>query len=343
MGRDDVEVLCLARDTARDERYVTLRLLPLVMIRNAPAMDVLRDFAERAAAVRHPNLDEFLGLDRDPSRDDLVFLVSGYVTGRRLADLVAEAPEGLPVDDVLHWADQLADAIDHLHEHKLRHGAVNPHRVVIETSGRVQLTGATVWAETRRLFSELTGRVVGADPDYASPQQAAGIASAANDVYSLGATIYTALAGRTARPRRTTRRRGSRPRSPACRRRSTWPCSRRSRATRSPGPPPPATWCRRSAARRCARWRRSVSPPRRRAPAGGCRWRRCSPSASSWSPAPASRCGCARSARPPRPRPPGWSRIRRSARSSARRPIPPTTSRRSGARPARRPRRSSRP
>ncbi|MHC4949339.1 MAG: protein kinase, partial [Planctomycetota bacterium] len=179
MGRDDVEVLCLARDTARDERYVTLRLLPLVMIRNAPAMDVLRDFAERAAAVRHPNLDEFLGLDRDPSRDDLVFLVSGYVTGRRLADLVAEAPEGLPVDDVLHWADQLADAIDHLHEHKLRHGAVNPHRVVIETSGRVRLTGATVWAETRRLFSELTGRVVGADPDYASPQQAAGIASAA--------------------------------------------------------------------------------------------------------------------------------------------------------------------
>ena len=49
MGRDDVEVLCLARDTAHDERYVTLRLLPLVMIRNAPAMDVLRDFAERAA------------------------------------------------------------------------------------------------------------------------------------------------------------------------------------------------------------------------------------------------------------------------------------------------------
>ena len=177
-----------------DERAVAVKVLrdsPLAGPGDGDARRRFRQELEVLRRVRGPHLVEVLDADVDA---DLPYLVTRFVPGRRLDDLVAES--GPLDDDALRLlARGVADALTTLHKAGVVHRDLTPGNVlVLDGSPQVIDLGlavaADITAQTR------TGLVVGT-PGYLAPEQVTGReVGPAVDVHAWGATVALAGTGR---------------------------------------------------------------------------------------------------------------------------------------------------
>jgi len=87
------------------------------------------------ARLNHPNLVRVIDHFEE---EGSVYLVMDFVEGESLADRIAR--EGaLPEDEVLAWAGQLLDALDHCHGQGMIHRDIKPQNVIVRPDGRVVL------------------------------------------------------------------------------------------------------------------------------------------------------------------------------------------------------------
>ena len=154
-----------------------------------------------------------LGLDPHPLlcrvREDFFagdryFLVMDWVEGTALADVLAEAGgAGLPLDDVVHYLTQVAEALDHLHRHEppVVHGDVKPANVIVTPEHKAVLVDFGI-SHRRPAGETVTPAIVPAGTaGYAAPEVAGGAPpTPASDVFSLAATAFALLTGRPPRP-----------------------------------------------------------------------------------------------------------------------------------------------
>src|SRR5688500_15058486 len=104
----------------------------------------------------------------------------------------------------LSVAGQLVSALRAAHDNGVVHRDVKPSNVLLRADGRVKLTdfGIAQAADDPRLTT--TGSIVGS-PAYLSPERLGGEpATAASDMWALGATLHHALTGRAPFDRETT-------------------------------------------------------------------------------------------------------------------------------------------
>ena len=146
---------------------------------------------EALRRVRGPHLVEVLDADVEA---DLPYLVTRFVPGTRLDDLVARTG-ALPLEDLHQVARGLADALSTLHGAGVVHRDLTPGNVLV-LDGQPHVidlglaTAADVTAMTR------SGLVIGT-PGYLAPEQVTGSAvSPAVDVHAWGATVALAGTGR---------------------------------------------------------------------------------------------------------------------------------------------------
>lgn len=95
---------------------------------------------------------------------------------------------------------QIADALTALHRKGLIHCDVKPANIVMDAGGTAKLTD---FDAARRLGGVETispERPISYTPDYAGPELIGGRPDPASDVFSLGATVYTLVAGNPPRP-----------------------------------------------------------------------------------------------------------------------------------------------
>ncbi|OZM74950.1 serine/threonine protein kinase [Amycolatopsis antarctica] len=104
-----------------------------------------------------------------------------YVPSRRMTEFLAEHGRLTP-EQAASLGAQVAAALAAAHSVGLVHRAVEPGNVLLADDGGVKVTDVGI---------------VGAGPDraYAAPETRGGPATAASDVFSLGATLYTAVEG----------------------------------------------------------------------------------------------------------------------------------------------------
>ena len=154
-----------------------------------------RQEARVLASLRHPNLprvsDHF-------EEDGNAYLVMDFVYGRRLDEVIAQ--EGnLTEDEILDWARQLTEALGHCHERGVIHRDVKPQNVIITWQGQAILVdfGLAKLVDPDDPRTRTVMRGLGT-PEYAPPEQydtRKGGTDPRTDIYSLGATLYHALAG----------------------------------------------------------------------------------------------------------------------------------------------------
>ena len=154
-----------------------------------------RQEARLLASLRHPNLprvsDHF-------EEDGNAYLVMDFVYGRRLDEVIAQ--EGNRTEDeVLEWARQLIQALAHCHERGVIHRDVKPQNVIITWQGQAVLVdfGLAKLVDPDDPRTRTVMRGLGT-PEYAPPEQydtRKGGTDPRTDIYSLGATLYHALAG----------------------------------------------------------------------------------------------------------------------------------------------------
>src|SRR3954452_22097437 len=152
--------------------------------------------ARAVAAVDDPNAVRVFDV---VEQDDRPWIVMEYLDGSTLTDVIRERGP-LPADEVIHIGQALLNALEAAHAAGVLHRDVKPSNVMIAPDGRVALTdfgiATSLDGDAAGTDTTTSGVIVGS-PAYMSPERARGEPpTAASDLWSLGATLWTAAEGR---------------------------------------------------------------------------------------------------------------------------------------------------
>jgi serine/threonine-protein kinase len=147
-----------------------------------------------AASLSHPHVVTLFDAIVD---EESVLLIMEYVEGPTLAERLRQGTfEPAAALEILR---ALADAIDYLHAQGVIHRDIKPANVLLDPTDRVKLTDLGIASAAQATGITTSGTVLGT-PAYMAPELFDGEpATAAADVYSLGALAYEMLTGRRAR------------------------------------------------------------------------------------------------------------------------------------------------
>ncbi len=195
LGRGGMGVVWLARDEVL-ERSVALKLVAGAAA-NGSALDELRGETRRALALTHPNIVRVYDLVTDGT---LAGISMELVPGGSLVGLRRERPDGVFAPaELLPWVGQLCGALEYAHGSvRLVHRDLKPANLMCGARGELKVADFGV----SELLNELGSGVrrtgpVGGTLAYMSPQQLVGEpAVAADDLFSLGASLYDLLTGK---------------------------------------------------------------------------------------------------------------------------------------------------
>jgi hypothetical protein len=188
LGAGGSGVVFLAHDE-RLSRDVAVKRLHGAEV-TAETAQRLRREARIMAALRHPGLVTVYDMLID---EDALLLVMEYVPCGTLAEVLVDAP--LEWDAIAGPLDQVAAALDYVHEQGVVHRDLKPSNILVATSGRVKIAdlGLATVAEITNITPP--GTIMGT-PAYMAPEQARGVTCApVMDVFALGTIVFQALAG----------------------------------------------------------------------------------------------------------------------------------------------------
>ena len=184
-----------ARDTKLG-REVAIKVLPEVFATDPERMARFEREAQVLASLNHPNIAAIYGVENRA-------LVMELVEGETL-----KGP--LPLDTALHYARQIADALEAAHEKGIVHRDLKPANIKITDDGGVKLldfglatvTQASVPAPSDPTISPTlpmsmtqAGMILGTAA-YMAPEQARGKAvDKRADIWAFGAVLYETLTG----------------------------------------------------------------------------------------------------------------------------------------------------
>jgi Tol biopolymer transport system component len=192
-------------------RRVALKFLPPQTSRDQNALDRFLLEARAASALNHPNICTIYAVERVQTENGqeqsfiAMELLEGDTLDRRLGG-------GLPLDRLLDWSIQLADALDAAHAKGIIHRDIKPANVFVTQRGPVKVLDFGLAKLTR---PEIAMSTIGATQDdptpahltspgatvgtiaYMSPEQARGLElDTRTDLFSLGTVIYQMATGR---------------------------------------------------------------------------------------------------------------------------------------------------
>src|SRR5215472_279327 len=193
-----------ARDT-RLERSVAIKILPTHLSSDPARKQRFEREAKTISSLNHPYICVLYDVG---SQDGLDFLVMECLEGETLAKRLEKGP--LPLEQVLKYGAQIADALDKAHRSGIVHRDLKPGNIMLTPSGAKLLdfglakpaapvlTGATLTAMTPRSPMTEEGTIVGT-VQYMSPEQVDGKElDGRSDIFSVGAVLYEMLTGKRA-------------------------------------------------------------------------------------------------------------------------------------------------
>jgi eukaryotic-like serine/threonine-protein kinase len=192
-----------ARDT-RLERTVAIKILPASISADPMAKQRFEREAKTISGLNHPNI---CTLHDVGSQDGVDYLVMECVEGETLGKRLEKGP--LPLEQVLKYGAQIADALDKAHRAGIVHRDLKPGNIMLASNGAklldfglakpaALLSGATMTAVSPTSPVTQEGTIVGTF-QYMSPEQVEGKeVDRRSDIFSLGAVLYEMLTGKKA-------------------------------------------------------------------------------------------------------------------------------------------------
>lgn len=191
-------------------QVVALKILPPSKAKDPELLGRFQREARIALRLKHPNVVRTFQAGED---DGLHFIVMEYLDGETLEDVLLRRGK-LPPAEAVRLIHQALLGLQHLHEQNIVHRDLKPGNLMLvpgQERGKPDNTlhatvklmdvglGRTLFDEPDEGYNpELTASgVVLGSPDYMAPEQAreARAADIRSDIYSLGCTLYHALAG----------------------------------------------------------------------------------------------------------------------------------------------------
>jgi hypothetical protein len=186
----------LAQDNNLGEQ-VALKFLPPEVAADPVALDDLRRETVRSHRLTHSNIIRIHDFHLQP--DEVAFISMEYVEGTTLSGWRLQQP-----NQVFTWeqlaplVQQLCAALEYAHGEGVIHRDLKPANVMLDRRGRVKLADFGIAAMVSDSVSRMTrGHATSGTPAYMSPQQLTGKRpTAADDIYSLGITLYELLSSK---------------------------------------------------------------------------------------------------------------------------------------------------
>ena len=189
-----------ARDT-RLERTVAIKVLPAELSADTERRQRLEREARIISSINHPHICALYDIGHQEGTD---YLVLEYLEGESLADRLVRGP--MPVEQMLRYGSQIADALERLHRQGVTHRDLKPANIMLTQSGAKLLdfglakarpqpavllqAGQSTAAATQGLDLTVEGSLMGT-LHYMAPEQVEGKeADARSDIFALGATLY---------------------------------------------------------------------------------------------------------------------------------------------------------
>ncbi|MCM3632134.1 MULTISPECIES: Stk1 family PASTA domain-containing Ser/Thr kinase [Paenibacillus] len=172
-------------------RKVAVKVLRQQFVNDEEFISRFRREAQNAAALSHPNVVSIYDVGQE---EDIHYIVMEYVEGHNLNEIIVErAP--LQIEEAVHIAQQICDALDHAHANHIIHRDIKPHNILIGNNGRVKVTDFGIARAATSSKITHTGSVVGS-VHYFSPEHAKGVNTGEkSDLYSLGIVLYQMVTG----------------------------------------------------------------------------------------------------------------------------------------------------
>ena len=188
-----------ATDTRLD-RTVAIKVLPEEVAQDPERRERLEREARAVSKLSHPHICALHDIGREGGVD---FLVLEYLEGETLSDRLQKGR--LPIEVVLRYAREIADALACAHGSGIVHRDLKPANIMLTKNGVKLLDfglakGSEIGAESATRSKALTsaGAVLGTFP-YMSPQQLEGKEiDSRTDIFAFGAVLYEMLTGRRA-------------------------------------------------------------------------------------------------------------------------------------------------
>jgi serine/threonine protein kinase/Tfp pilus assembly protein PilF len=187
-------VVYRARD-ARLERDVAVKVLPAALTQDPIARARLVREAQTASSLNHPHICHIYEVGEAEGQS---FIAMELVEGRPLSALVSG---GLPMDSVVRYGEQIADALAHAHERSVLHRDLKSANVLLTPEGRIKILDFGLAkrieqdladAATQSQVSPLTqaGSIAGT-LHYLAPEVLSGApADSRSDIWALGVVLY---------------------------------------------------------------------------------------------------------------------------------------------------------
>ena len=199
-----------ARDT-RLHRDVAVKILPQLFAQDPERLARFQREAQVLAALNHQNIAQIYGVEDTAG---VVALVMELVEGPTLAEVIP-SPGGMPIDDALQAARQIAEGLEAAHEQGIIHRDLKPANVKVRHDGVVKvLDFGLAKAMTSDALSGAAARAIENSPTmtspavtqigvllgtaaYMAPEQARGkIIDRRVDIWAFGCVLFEMLSGR---------------------------------------------------------------------------------------------------------------------------------------------------
>jgi serine/threonine protein kinase len=194
-----------ARDTRLD-RDVAIKVLSGHFVSSPSLKERFDREARTISQLSHPNICR---LYDGGSQDGSDYLVMECLEGETLADRLNRGP--LPVEEVLRYGAQVADALDKAHQQGVIHRDLKPGNIMLTKAGAKVLdfglakqaqansaSASVLTAMTAGKPLTVEGTIVGTY-QYMAPEQIEGAeADTRSDIFALGCVLYEMATGKRA-------------------------------------------------------------------------------------------------------------------------------------------------
>jgi serine/threonine protein kinase/tetratricopeptide (TPR) repeat protein len=204
LGTGGMATVYLARDV-RHDRDVAIKVLNDELAESLGRQRFVREI-KLAARLNHPHI---LPLYDSGESEGFLYFVMPVMQGQTLRDRLQQA-RGLPLDDAIRIATEVADALDYAHRHDVVHRDIKPENILLHEGHAVvadfgigKALAASIGQRPERdsakdlpVFTMTQIGVTVGTPAYMSPEQATGEElDGRSDLFALGCVLYEMLTG----------------------------------------------------------------------------------------------------------------------------------------------------
>jgi len=191
LGEGGMGVVYKAQDTKLD-RVVALKFLSYHRTADETERARFLQEAKVAGALNHPNICTIYGIEQ---QGDEQFIVMEFVEGKTLRTHISHPPSPIPLDQIVDWGLQVAEALTAAHEKGITHRDIKPDNIMVTPKNQIKVMDFGLAKLKGGSGLTRSGASVGTIA-YMSPEQIQGLeVDQRTDLWAFGVILYEMLTG----------------------------------------------------------------------------------------------------------------------------------------------------